>query len=209
MFSLLLLFFPLVWFTSPVCEANLTQNNVKELNELRNLLKSLPNVTPNLRLNWDPRPKNVSFGKYQQDLDHYSDCQGLFLKHNGVIRNLEKYVYEAKNSISEPPIDLPKHLLFLRSFSVSEHQKQDIFYNPDIKKIMINLNKLHLMDLDSFINWIKIQVEIVDYMMNLQNSMIDVFNIRYKDFLPTETNVYISDDVETFNPDMMKLHRVH
>ena len=64
------------------------------------------------------------------------------------------------------------------------------------------------MSLKDFIAWIKIQAQIIEVVLSVEETLKPFYNLRYHNFQPTNqvpTNTY---EVETFEPISSSLHKV-
>ena len=74
------------------------------------------------------------------------------------------------------------NLTFLRSFYIDKGRKQKIYFEPSQAKIIIGLETMRLISLEDFIQWVKIQTELIHLLLSVQSTLAPFFQVKYNSY---------------------------
>lgn len=188
--------------------ANLPRPNHKIPVKISKIPENLqtPTSTSNNQLNmmWNDtiQKQQLSYLHNTINENDFTDCTNLYVEHNAVLGKLQDFIFEARKTVPTPNFNIPKRLLFIRKITIYDNLHQELFFNPDSSKLMINISNMKLVNLDKFINWLHAQIDLTKIMLSTESSMTDLFRINYTNLVPptTTTEQNTNFDVITFEP---------
>ena len=222
-----------MWFISLVClvtSSSISAGNapgIDFMNRLKQHLAALPkpqhqipvSITPidvalqnrlksaqlNNVLNDTNQKQHLSYLHNEIFKNDFTDCTDLYVHHNNVLEKLRDYIFEAKKTTPTPHVTIPERLLFIRKMVIGTNLSQELYFNPESNKLMVNLSKMRLVPLDQFIEWLFVQVDLSKIMLETERTMSDLFRINYRDLLPPKVHKDPTDfGVVTFDrPDRL------
>ena len=130
----------------------------------------------------NPHLMNFQSVVNQQD---FTDCTNLYIQHIAFLDKMQEFVVDAKRATVVPDLNMPERLLFIRKIIIAHNLTQEIFYDPENNKIMVNLTKMRLVDLNLFIDWLFVQVDVTKLLLETEQAMKDIFKINYSTLLPS------------------------
>ena len=216
-----------MWFIKLFCLAFLldicTGNHpgIDIVNSLKQNLANLPKPRHNIPVLISPiavnpqnRLKNAQLNNIWNDTDQkqhlqylhnevyqndFTDCTDLYVHHNDMLEKLQNYIFESKKTTPKPHVTVPERLLFIRKIVIGTDLSQELYFNPEANKLMVNLSKMRLVPLDLFIEWLFVQVDLSKLMLETERTMSDLFRINYKDLIPSKVDDKIDFGVVTFD----------